>query len=89
MRDVYGIDISRRRPKSLTAVAERSFDYVITLCDKVREFPRDHGSAAALHWSMPDPSAGSAGYRQFRRVAAELDARIGFLLPVLTDAEEK
>lgn len=89
MRDVYGIDISRRRPKSLTAVAERSFDYAITLCDKVREFPRDHGSAAALHWSMPDPSAGSAGYRQFRRVAAELDVRIGFLLPVLTNTGER
>ena len=88
MGDVYGIDISRRRPKSLTAVAERPFDYVITLCDKVREFPREYGSAAALHWSMPDPSAGSASYRQFRSVAAELDARIGFLLPVLTDAEE-
>lgn len=88
MRDVYGTDISRRRPQSLSAVAERSFDYVVTLCDKVREFPRDHSSAVALHWSMPDPSAGSARYREFRSVAAELDARIGFLLPVLTDAGE-
>ena len=88
MREVYGIDISRRRPKSLTAVAERRFDYVITLCDKIREFPHEHGSAAAMHWSLPDPSAGSAGYRQFRRVAAELDTRIGFLLPVLAHAKE-
>ncbi|MEE6140335.1 ArsR family transcriptional regulator [Mycobacterium sp. 050128] len=88
MREAYGIDIGRRRPKSLTAVAERRFDYVITLCDKVREFPYEHGSAAAMHWSLPDPSAGPAGYRQFRRVAAELDTRIGFLLPVLAHATE-
>lgn len=89
MRDVYSIDISRRRPKSLTAVGDRSFDYVITLCDKVREFPRDHGLAVPMHWSLPDPSAGSAGYRGFRRVAAELEARIGFLLPALAHAEDR
>jgi len=87
MREDYGLDISRRRPKSLTAVSGRRFDYVITLCDKVREFPRDHGSAAAMHWSLPDPSAGPGDYREFRSVAAELDSRIGFLLPVLANAE--
>jgi hypothetical protein len=37
---------------------------------------------------LPDPSAGTAGYREFRCVAAELDTRIGFLLPVLARAEE-
>jgi protein-tyrosine-phosphatase/DNA-binding transcriptional ArsR family regulator len=88
MREVYGVDISRGRPKPLTAVSRRPFDYVITLCDKVREFPRDHGSAAVMHWSLPDPSAGPAGYREFRSLAAELDTRIGFLLPVLARAGE-
>ncbi|UMB68165.1 ArsR family transcriptional regulator [Mycobacterium paraterrae] len=83
MRDDYDIDISRRRPKSLTAVDDRRFDYVVTLCDKVREFPRDHSSATAVHWSLPDPSAGAADVAQFRSVAAELDTRIGFLLPAI------
>ena len=87
MSQDYGIDLSHRRPKPLTAIARRRFDYVITLCDKVREFPRDDHSATAMHWSLPDPSAAADGnrasYRQFRRVATELDARIGFLLPVL------
>ena len=87
MSQDYGIDLSHRRPKPLTAIARRRFDYVITLCDKVREFPRDDHSATAMHWSLPDPSAAADGnrtsYRQFRRVATELDTRIGFLLPVL------
>jgi ArsR family transcriptional regulator, arsenate/arsenite/antimonite-responsive transcriptional repressor / arsenate reductase (thioredoxin) len=87
MREDYGIDLSHRRPKPLTAIAQRRFDYVITLCDKVREFPRDDHRATAVHWSLPDPSAAAdsnrASYRQFRGVANELDTRIRFLLPVL------
>lgn len=87
MSEDYGIDLGHRRPKPLTAIARRRFDYVITLCDKVREFPRDDHSATAMHWSLPDPSAAAdnnrASYRQFRRVATELNTRIEFLLPVL------
>jgi hypothetical protein len=32
-----GIDISDRRPTSVTAYVRRRFDYVISLCDRVRE----------------------------------------------------
>jgi protein-tyrosine-phosphatase/DNA-binding transcriptional ArsR family regulator len=89
MTEDYGIDLSHRRPKPLTAIARRRFDYVITLCDKVREFPRDDHSATAMHWSLPDPAAAAdsnrATYRQFLRVATELNTRIGFLLPVLAN----
>jgi protein-tyrosine-phosphatase/DNA-binding transcriptional ArsR family regulator len=81
MRDDYGLDLSGQSTKALSALAGRRFDYVITLCDKVREVPRDHGSATAVHWSLPDPAAlDSAGYPEFRRVAAELDRRNQFLL---------
>jgi protein-tyrosine-phosphatase len=87
MRDMYGIDLRGKRPQPLTAVARRRFDYVITLCDKVREYTRDHGLATTMHWSLPDPSAGAdsdrASYPEFRRVASELNSRIEFLLPVL------
>ena len=86
-REEYGIDLSHRRPRPLTAVAGQRFDYVITLCDKVREVPRDHGPAVAIHWSLPDPAAAAdtdeASYPQFRSVATELNTRITFLLPVL------
>lgn len=87
MRDMYGIDLGGRRPQPLTAVGRRRFDYVITLCDKVREYACEHGLATTMHWSLPDPSAvagsGRASYAEFRRVAGELNTRIEFLLPVL------
>ncbi|WP_433574829.1 ArsR family transcriptional regulator [Nocardia brasiliensis] len=87
MGEEYGVDLSAHHTRSLSAVAERRFDYVITLCDKVREVPRDHGAATPLHWSLPDPSAAAstdaASYPEFRRVAAELDTRVRYLLPRL------
>jgi protein-tyrosine-phosphatase/DNA-binding transcriptional ArsR family regulator len=83
LRKEYGIDLEPRQPQSLDAVAGRRFDYVITLCDKIREVPRDHGSAVTMHWSLPDPAAAAdtdrATYPEFRRVARELDTRIEFL----------
>ncbi len=91
MRDMYGIDLGGRRPQPLTAVSRRRFDLVITLCDKVREYAREHGLATTMHWSLPDPSAAAdsdrASYPEFGRVASELNTRIGFLLPVLAVAE--
>ncbi|WP_279627689.1 ArsR family transcriptional regulator [Mycobacterium paraffinicum] len=81
MRERYGIDLDAQRPQPLTAVARRRFDYVITLCDRVREYAREHGVTTTTHWSLPDPSG--AGYPEFGRVASELDDRIDFLLPVL------
>jgi protein-tyrosine-phosphatase len=84
MRERYGIDLRDSRPQPLAAVARRRFDCVITLCDKVREYARDHGVATAMHWSLPDPSAaGRASYPEFRCVASELNDRIEFLLPAL------
>jgi ArsR family transcriptional regulator, arsenate/arsenite/antimonite-responsive transcriptional repressor / arsenate reductase (thioredoxin) len=83
LREDYGIDLEPRQPRSLDALAGRRFDYVITLCDKIREIPRDHGSAVTSHWSLPDPSAAGdtdrATYPVFRHVAQELDTRIAFL----------
>jgi len=87
MRDMYDIDLRGRKPQPLASVARRRFDYVITLCDKVREYAFDHGLATTMHWSLPDPSAAAgsdrASYAEFRRVAGELNSRIEFLLPVL------
>jgi hypothetical protein len=61
---------------------------VITLCDKAREACpefRDHPRRA--HWSVPDPAAAEGadddGYAAFERTAADIDTRVGHLLPVL------
>jgi protein-tyrosine-phosphatase/DNA-binding transcriptional ArsR family regulator len=87
MRDRYRIDIAGHRPAHVEEAARERFDYVISLCDKAREAcPQFPGGPGLIHWSLPDPAAGEgglAGYPAFDRTAAELDARIGFLLPVL------
>ena len=90
MRDRYGVDIAGHRPVLAETAARERFDYVISLCDKAREAcPEFAGRPGLIHWSLPDPAAGEggpAGYAAFERTAAELDARIGFLLPVLDQA---
>jgi ArsR family transcriptional regulator, arsenate/arsenite/antimonite-responsive transcriptional repressor / arsenate reductase (thioredoxin) len=90
MRDRYRIDISDHRPAPVEAAARERFDYVISLCDKAREAcPGFAGRPGLIHWSVPDPVAGEggpAGYPAFERTAAELDTRIGFLLPILDRA---
>jgi protein-tyrosine-phosphatase/DNA-binding transcriptional ArsR family regulator len=80
-----GIDISGRRSKHLSEFAGRRFDYVISLCDRVREVcPEFSGAPELIHWSIPDPAheQGSAEemLAAFERTAAELETRIGFLI---------
>src|SRR3954471_14786605 len=80
-----GIDIGERRTKHLSEFANERFDYVISLCDRVREvcpeFPAD---PQMIHWSIPDPAREPGSdddiLPAFERVATELDRRIGFLV---------
>lgn len=87
MRDRYGIDITGHRPTHVETVVRRRFDYVISVCDKAREAcPEFPARPGRIHWSLPDPAAGEdglAGYPAFERAAADLDARIRYLLPVI------
>ena len=80
----FGIDLSGCRSKHLDEVSGRRFDYLITLCDKVREVcPELPGHPEPIHWSIPDPAAAGAGrasYPAFRAVAADLHSRVGFLV---------
>jgi protein-tyrosine-phosphatase len=80
-----GMDISGARSKHLSEFVEQRFDYVISLCDRVREVCPDFpGPPAMVHWSMPDPAAEAAAdqdsYPAFVRTADELSTRIQFLL---------
>jgi protein-tyrosine-phosphatase len=78
------MDISGARSKHLSEFAEQRFDYVISLCDRVREVcPEFPGAPAMVHWSIPDPAAEAANqdsYLAFVRTAEELNTRIQFLL---------
>lgn len=77
----HGLDISGRRAKHLDTFAGQRFGYVISLCDRVREVcPEFPGHPQMIHWSIADPSGEEDPCPAFRRVAAELRTRIGFLL---------
>ena len=52
-----GIDLAGRRSKHLSEFAGQRFDYVISLCDRVREVcPEFPGGPELIHWSIPDPA---------------------------------
>jgi protein-tyrosine-phosphatase/DNA-binding transcriptional ArsR family regulator len=92
LREQYGIDIADHLPRHLDTVARRHFDYVISLCDKVREVcPEFSDQPRLIHWSIPDPAVGDTdrqSYPAFRRTAEEIDTRIHYLLAVLTNTPE-
>jgi protein-tyrosine-phosphatase/DNA-binding transcriptional ArsR family regulator len=88
-----GIDISGRPSKHLSVFADQRFDYVISLCDRLREVcPEFPGAAEVTHWSIPDPTAeggsDAATYPAFRAVASDLRTRIGFLLARISAAAD-
>jgi len=91
LREGFGIDIAGQAPRPLERAPARRFDRVITLCDRAREACPDFGTAPVwAHWSIPDPSPSSArdeaSYPAFERMAAEIEARVRYLVPVLAGA---
>jgi ArsR family transcriptional regulator, arsenate/arsenite/antimonite-responsive transcriptional repressor / arsenate reductase (thioredoxin) len=90
MRDEHDVDMAGHESTHLSVFADQHFDWVISLCDRVREVcPEFPGRPETIHWSIPDPTTGVAddetGYQAFQQIAAELETRIGFLLAVLTN----
>jgi protein-tyrosine-phosphatase len=80
-----GVDISGHVSKHLDAFREQRLDYVISLCDRVREVcPEFPGRPRTIHWSIPDPAAARFDATDpdaaFERTADELEERIRFLL---------
>jgi protein-tyrosine-phosphatase/DNA-binding transcriptional ArsR family regulator len=84
----HGIDVRGRAAKHLSMFSADRFRYVITLCDRVREVcPEFPGHPRHIHWSIPDPAVAGdtdeVSYPAFQATAAELEARIGFLLAAI------
>ncbi len=82
-----GIDISQQRAKHLDDFAGQQFDYIITVCDRVRETcPRFPNDPEQVHWSFADPAAAEdpdERARAFALTAQQLVTRIRYLLALI------
>jgi len=80
----WGIDPSAHHAKPVDEFAGQLFDYIITVCDRVRDrCPVFPGDPVQIHWSFPDPVAiadDAERRRAFRAVGRELATRAGYLL---------
>jgi arsenate reductase len=78
MREI-GVDVRAHRSKSLEEFVGQSLDYVITVCDGVKEScPVFPGAATIRHWSFDDPAAAPEEIRLevFRRIRDEIANRL-------------
>jgi len=89
MQEEHSLDLAGYASKPLDLFADQRFDWVISLCDRVREVcPEFPGHPETIHWSIANPATGDSDdvtYPLFQQTAAELAGRIAFLLAVLAD----
>src|SRR4051794_12918332 len=83
-----GIDLAGRRSKHLSEFRHRRFDYLISLCDRVREVcPEFPGGPELIHWSIPDPAREPGSDEEtlpaFERTTTALSTRIDFLIEAI------
>lgn len=75
-----GIDLSHHTSKSVEGFVGQRFDWVITVCDRVRERCPVFPGARTLHWSIPDPAAAEGSEEEilaaFRAVREALRRRV-------------
>ncbi len=88
-----GVDLAGRRSKHLSEFSRERFDYVISLCDRVREVcPEFPGGPELVHWSIPDPAREPGSNEEtlpaFERTADELATRIDFLIDAIQPTHE-
>lgn len=75
------VDISAQRSKHMDEFVDRTFDYVITVCDRAKDScPRWPHTGRLLHWSLEDPATAIGSHderrRAFRSVRDQVKARI-------------
>jgi len=71
-----GIDISQNESKSLGELVQRTFDWVITLCDHAKEESPIFPGRRIEYWDIPEPDT----LQSFRNVRDDLSTRIDSLL---------
>jgi len=82
-----GIDNAGLRSKQVDEFADQHFDYVITVCDRMREACPVFPGARQLHWSIADPASvsGAEAVQQqaFTDAARLLATRLRHLLALV------
>jgi protein-tyrosine-phosphatase/DNA-binding transcriptional ArsR family regulator len=82
-----GIDISTQCSKGMEPFVDQEFDYIITVCDRVREAcPVFPGDPEHIHWSFPDPATIESEEERrlaFKSIANDLSTRIRLLLSLI------
>ena len=76
-----GIDVSGHPSKTLEALLDESWDYVITVCDNASQrCPIFPGRTTRMHWRFDDPSLATCTEQDrletFRRVRDEILAKL-------------
>jgi arsenate reductase len=76
-----GIDISDYKSKHIELFIDRTFDYVITVCDNAKEScPVFPGEAEYIHWNFEDPAAATGTDEEkleaFRKIRDQIQTKI-------------
>ena len=93
MKEV-GIDISKHKTKSVLEFIGEDFDFIITLCDKMKnECPSFSNDAIRVHWGISDPRDFNGNHEEtikyFKRVRNEISNRINLLLSLPMEKLDK
>lgn len=80
-----GVDISNYKPKSIDNFLNEEFDFVITLCDKMRnQCPNISNNTIHAHWGLSDPKyfegTDEEILKQYKKIKNDLISRINILL---------
>ena len=94
LRDLYGIDASQARSKSVEEFKDVEFDFVVTVCGNARETcPVWPGQPIVAHWGSPDPAAvegtDAEKYRAFKEVAFQIEQRLQRLISLPLDKMDR
>lgn len=82
-----GIETIGKKPKSISEFIDEDLDFIITLCDRMKEnCPTFPGQPMLAHWGMPDPANFKGGETEnidvFQRTLMEISQRISLFLNI-------
>jgi len=80
-----GLDVKNKSPKSMNEFINEEFDFIITLCDKMKEdCPVFLGKPIFAHWGMPDPAQVEGSelekFKAFETASMEISQRISLFI---------